>query len=102
MSFIFFFGDRLYCAFDVELFASQPYGLTVMKMTFAIIATVLWLIHYVLMSWSNIERIFFFTLHLIRARQKCINLYADIMESGFIIKDEKPLEFFRTFLLQTG
>lgn len=30
-----------------------------MKMTFAIIATVLWLIHYVLMSWSNIERIFF-------------------------------------------
>ena len=59
MSFIFFFVDRLYCLFDVELFASQPNGLTVMKMTLAIIATVLWLIHYVLMSWSNIERIFF-------------------------------------------
>ena len=42
---------------------------------------------------------FLFTLHLVRARQKCINLYADIIETGFIIKDEKPLGFFHTFLL---
>ena len=42
---------------------------------------------------------FLFTLHLVRARQKCINLYADIIDTGFIIKDEKPLGFFHTFLL---